>query len=51
MSVKDPVLADIEDRLQAIGKRLGFLQKDFARELGISGASLSEIEAAHDVMH
>lgn len=47
MSVKDPVLADIGDRLQAIRKRLGFLQKDFARELGISGASLSEIEAGN----
>lgn len=47
MSIKEPALADLGNRLQAIRKRLGFMQKDFARQLGISGASLSEIEAGN----
>ncbi|MCP5108475.1 MAG: helix-turn-helix transcriptional regulator, partial [bacterium] len=44
---KDPELIKIGERMQAIRKKLGFLQKDFAGELGISGASLSEIEAGN----
>ncbi len=41
----EPDLKQIGERMQLIRKKLNFLQKDFARELGISGGSLSEIEA------
>ena len=47
MSEKDPVLEDIGMRLQFLRKKLGIMQKDFAEELGISGGSLSEIEAGN----
>jgi transcriptional regulator with XRE-family HTH domain len=41
----DPgVLADIGKRIQEIRQRLTMLQKDFAHQMGISSASLSEIE-------
>ena len=42
---KEPSLIDIGLRMQAIRKHLGFKQQNFAGELGISPASLSEIEA------
>jgi len=42
---KDTLLIDIDLRMQSIRKRLGFKQHNFAGELGISPASLSEIEA------
>jgi transcriptional regulator with XRE-family HTH domain len=45
MIEKDTLLFDIGLRMQAIRKRLGFKQINFAAELGISPASLSEIEA------
>ncbi|MDQ1349873.1 MAG: repressor LexA [Acidobacteriota bacterium] len=45
MTDKDTLLIDIGLRMQTIRKRLGFKQQNFAGELGISPASLSEIEA------
>jgi transcriptional regulator with XRE-family HTH domain len=45
MAEKDPVMKEIGTYLQLIRKELDIMQKDFADELGISGASLSEIEA------
>jgi len=45
MTEKDTLLMNIGLRMQAIRRRLGFKQQNFARELGISPASLSEIEA------
>jgi len=45
MQVNDPVLKDIGQRLQNIRKAIDINQKDFALEMEISGASLSEIEA------
>lgn len=45
MTEKDTLLIDIGLRMQTIRKRLGFKQQNFAAELGISPASLSEIEA------
>lgn len=45
MQVIDPVLKGIGQRLQNIRKAINITQKDFAREMEISGASLSEIEA------
>ena len=45
--MKDPELQDIGLRLQAIRKKLNLLQKDFAKELDISNASLSEMEAGN----
>jgi transcriptional regulator with XRE-family HTH domain len=44
---KDQEITQIGKRLSEIRNSLGFLQKDFAKELGISGASLSEIEAGN----
>jgi len=41
----DPVLKGIGQRLQNIRKAININQKDFALEMEISGASLSEIEA------
>jgi len=41
----DPgVLIEIGKRIQEIRQRLSMLQKDFAHQMGISSASLSEIE-------
>lgn len=45
MTDKDTLLIEIGLRMQTIRKRLGFKQVHFAAELGISPASLSEIEA------
>lgn len=45
--MKDTLWKEIGDRLQLVRKKLNFMQKDFARELDISNASLSEIEAGH----
>ena len=42
---KESLLIDIGLRMQAVRKHLGFKQQNFAKELGISPASLSEIEA------
>ena len=47
MNNKQENLKAIGERLQFIRKRLKITQKDFARELGISGASLSEVEAGN----
>ncbi len=44
MNEKDPIFKEIGDRLQAIRKHLGFLQKELAAELEISTSSISEIE-------
>jgi transcriptional regulator with XRE-family HTH domain len=44
---KQQNLKEIGERLQMIRKRLNINQKDFARELGISNASLSEVEAGN----
>lgn len=45
MQETDPILKDIGQRLQNIRKKIELIQKDFAVEMEISGASLSEIEA------
>jgi transcriptional regulator with XRE-family HTH domain len=45
MNSSDHVLKDIGHRLQNIRKKIQLTQKDFAVEMEISGASLSEIEA------
>ncbi|UCH95404.1 MAG: helix-turn-helix transcriptional regulator [Candidatus Aminicenantes bacterium] len=45
--MKDPVLKEIGLRLQLIRKRLNLLQKEFAKMLDISNASLSEMEAGN----
>ena len=45
MNSSDLILKDIGQRLQNIRKNIKLNQKDFAREMEISGASLSEIEA------
>jgi transcriptional regulator with XRE-family HTH domain len=47
MSGKQQYLKEIGERLQMVRKRLNIIQKDFAKELGISGASLSEVEAGN----
>lgn len=47
MHVNDPILKEIGQRLQNIRKTIKLNQKDFAREMEISGASLSEIEAGN----
>lgn len=47
MAEKDPVMEEFGTRVQLIRKKLGMMQKDFADQLGISGASLSEIEAGN----
>jgi transcriptional regulator with XRE-family HTH domain len=47
MSQTQQHLKEIGERLQLVRKRLNIIQKDFARELGISGASLSEVEAGN----
>jgi len=44
---KQQNLKEIGERLQMIRKRLNIFQKDFAAELGISGASLSEVESGN----
>jgi len=44
---KQQEIKEIGKRLSEIRNALGFLQKDFAGELGISGAGLSEIEAGN----
>jgi transcriptional regulator with XRE-family HTH domain len=43
----DNLLKIIGERLQEIRTHLGYLQKAFAKEMEISGASLSEIEAGN----
>jgi transcriptional regulator with XRE-family HTH domain len=45
--MRDPVLKEIGFRLQLVRKKLNLLQKDFAKELDISNASLSEMEAGN----
>ena len=45
MTNSDPILKNIGHRLQEIRKVIDINQKDFAGEMEISGASLSEIEA------
>jgi transcriptional regulator with XRE-family HTH domain len=47
MSGKQQNLKEIGERLQLVRKRLKIIQKDFAKELGTSGASLSEVEAGN----
>lgn len=47
MTEKESELKEIGQRLVAIRKELHMLQRDFARELEISGGSLSEIEAGN----
>jgi transcriptional regulator with XRE-family HTH domain len=47
MQVTDPVLKGIGQRLQNIRKTIKLNQKDFAGEMEISGASLSEIETGN----
>lgn len=47
MNIKDPALKGIGERMQSVRKELNLKQKNFARELDISGASLSEIEAGN----
>jgi len=47
MKMRDPVLKEIGFRLQAVRKKLNLLQKDFAKTLDISNASLSEMEAGN----
>jgi transcriptional regulator with XRE-family HTH domain len=47
MSEASQNLKEIGERLQMVRKRLNLTQKDFAKELGISGASLSEVEAGN----
>lgn len=47
MTEKESELKEIGERLVAIRKELHMLQKDFAKELEISGGSLSEIEAGN----
>jgi len=48
MSKDNDELKSIGERLVGIRKKLNLLQKDFARELDISNASLSEIEAGNN---
>ena len=45
--MRDPVLKEIGFRLQLVRKKLNLLQKDFAKTLDISNASLSEMEAGN----
>ncbi len=45
MTDKKKILKDIGNRMQLIRKELGLNQKTFAAHLGISPASLSEIES------
>jgi transcriptional regulator with XRE-family HTH domain len=45
--MKDPELKEIGLRLQLIRKKLNLLQKDFAKSMDISNASLSEMEAGN----
>ncbi|UCH96643.1 MAG: helix-turn-helix transcriptional regulator [Candidatus Aminicenantes bacterium] len=45
--MKEPLWKEIGLRLQLVRKRLNLLQKDFARSLDISNASLSEMEAGN----
>lgn len=40
-------LKETGERMQAIRKKLGYRQNEFAKQLGISNASLSEIEAGN----
>lgn len=47
MTEKESELKEIGNRLVAIRKELHMLQKDFAKEMEISGGSLSEIEAGN----
>jgi transcriptional regulator with XRE-family HTH domain len=47
MMKKQQYLKEIGQRLQMVRKRLDIIQKDFAEKLGISGASLSEVEAGN----
>jgi len=47
MNMKEPLLKSIGERMQSVRKELNLKQKDFAGELDISGASLSEIEAGN----
>jgi len=47
MTEKESELKEIGNRVVAIRKELHMLQKDFAKEMEISGGSLSEIEAGN----
>jgi transcriptional regulator with XRE-family HTH domain len=47
MNEQASIIKDIGERLQRIRKKINLLQKDFAQELEISGATLSEIEAGN----
>jgi transcriptional regulator with XRE-family HTH domain len=47
VSPKEQLLKAIGERIQSIRKRLDLKQKEFAEELGISGPSLSEVEAGN----
>lgn len=47
MTEKESELKEIGNRLVAVRKELHMLQKDFAKEMEISGGSLSEIEAGN----
>lgn len=45
--MSDKLLKEIGKRLQLIREKLNFLQKDFALEVEVSNASLSEMEAGN----
>ncbi len=45
--MNEPLWKEIGLRVQSVRKKLNLMQKDFARALDISNASLSEIEAGH----
>lgn len=47
MTAQDPILRDIGQRLQAVRKTLTVTQQDFARQVEVSGASLSAMEAGN----
>lgn len=46
-NLKEPLWKEIGLRLQEVRKKLNLLQKDFAKTLDISNASLSEMEAGN----
>ena len=45
--MKDKLWKEIGERVQGVRKKLNLLQKDFAKTLDISNASLSEIESGN----
>jgi len=45
--MKESICKEIGERIQLIRKKLNFLQKDFAKSLDISNASLSEMESGN----